>query len=207
MLRFCVFVLLLGVSLQSLAAPATAPVSPLFLNPYYPEFDQSSEELSRSLMDAGLENEINQYIERRDRLQNLAIEYVPEDAHLLQKNSFVMKRLMDRGTRRAMHSSWIKKSSIGRMADDVKNNMQADLEFKDSKEINHKFDFKIQAFQSQAFLQYSGFTKAQLRYDLSNGGSMALIFQHDLSPMSSIGIETTLMGEFRTQSVMLNVLW
>lgn len=159
------------------------------------------------MMDAGLENEITQYMERRDRLQSLLIEYIPEDSALIQKNSFVMKRLMDRGTRRAMHSSWIKKSSVGKLADDVKNNMQADLEFSDEKNMKHKFDFKIQAFQSQAFIQYSGFTKAQLRYDLSNGGSLALIFQHDLSEMSSIGIETTLTGEYRTQSLMLNVMW
>lgn len=207
MLRLSVFILLFAVSMQSLAAPATAPASPLLLNPYYPEFTDSTEELSRSMMDVGLENEINQYIERREHLQMLAIEYVPEDANLLQKNSFVMKRLTDRGTRRAMHSSWIKKSTVGQMADDVKNNLQADLEYKDEKNVNHKFDFKIQAFQRQAFLQYSGLTKAQLRYDLSNGGSMALIFQHDLSPMSSIGIETTLVGEYRTQSLMLNILW
>lgn len=192
--------------MHGVAAPAAAPAtSPLFVNPYYPEFNQPTEELSRSLMDAGLENEITQYIERRDRLQQLLIEHTENNAGLLQNNSFVMRRLMDRGSRRAMHSSWIKKSSLGKMADNVKHSLETDIEFQDSKNVKHKFDFKIAAFQGQAFLQYEGVTKAQLRYDLSNGGSLAMIFQHDLSELSSIGIETTLAGQFQTQSVVLNI--
>lgn len=193
--------------MQSLAAPVVPVSSPLFVNPYYPEFENDNEELSRSMMDAGLENEIHQYMERRDRLQQLMIEQTENNAGLLQNNSFVMKRLMDRGTRRAMKSSWVKKTSMGRLADNVKNNLQTDLEIHDSKNMKHKLDFKIAAFQGQAFVQYEGATKAQLRYDLSNGGSLAMIFQHDLSDMSSIGIETTLTGDIRTQSVLLNITW
>lgn len=203
MIKFGVFVLLLAFSLQGLAAPTAQ----LFVNPYYPEFTQDNENIYRSMMDAGLETEITQYMERRDRLQELMIEQTEDYAGLLQKDSFVMKRLMDRGARRAMHSPWLKKSSMGRFAEDVKNNLQTDVEYKDSKNIEHKFDFKIAAFQGQAFLQYSGLTKAQLRYDIGNGGSLAMIFQHDLSQLSSIGIETTLAGEFRTQSVLLNIYW
>lgn len=193
--------------MQTLAAPVAQPQSPLFVNPYYPEFEQENEDLSRSLMDAGLENEINQYTQRRDRLQLLMIERTDNNAGLLPKNSFVMKRLMDRGTRRAMKSSWVKKTSMGQFAESVKNNLQTDLEIQDSKNMKHKLDFKIAAFQGQAFIQYEGATKAQLRYDLSNGGSLAMIFQHDLSDMSSIGIETTLSGDVRTQSVILNITW
>lgn len=205
MIKFAVFVFIIALSLHGVAAPVAPATSPLFVNPYYPEFSQPSEELSRSLMDAGLENEITQYIERRDRLQQLLIEYTDNNAGLLQNNSFVMKRLMDRGSRRAMHSRWIKKSSIGKLADDVKHSLETDIEFQDSKNVTHKFDFKIAAFQGQIFLQYEGVTKAQLRYDVSNGGSVAMIFQHDLSEMSSIGIETTLAGQLQTQSVVLNV--
>ncbi len=98
MFKFGVFILLLAISCQVLAAPTTQ----LFLNPYYPEFTQNDEELYRSLMDAGLETEITQYMQRRDRLQQLMIEQTPDYAGLLQKDSFVMKRFMDRGARRAM---------------------------------------------------------------------------------------------------------
>jgi hypothetical protein len=206
MIKFVVFVFIIAISLHGVASPvAPATTSPLFVNPYYPEFTQPNEELSRSLMDAGLENEINQYIERRDRLQQLLIEQTDNNAGLLQNNSFVMKRLMDRGTRRVMHSSWVKKSSLGRMADNVKHSLETDIEFQDSKNVKHKLDFKIAAFQGQLFLQYEGVTKAQLRYDVSNGGSVAMIFQHDLSDMSAIGIETTLAGQFQTQSLLLSI--
>lgn len=203
-MRKFVFVFFLAI-LYSFGSQA-APESPLLVNPYYPEFTQADTQLSRSLMDAALEDEITQYTERRDRLQLLMIEHADDEA-LLQKNSFVMKRMMDRGMRRMMHSPWLKTSAVGRVADGVKNRLHTEVKYKDLKNIEHKFDFKIAAFQGQAFIQYSGLTKAQLRYDVDRGGTFAMIFQHSLSDMSSIGVETTLTGENKNQFVVLNIVW
>ncbi len=201
--KFVFFVIVIVLPLLSTASPTAQ----LFLNPYYPEFSESSDELTRNLMDANLENEIQQYIQRRDHLETLMIEQTQDYAGMLQKNTFAMRRMMDRVSRRALKSPLLKKTTMGRLADDLKEKLQTEVEFRDIKNIEHKFDFKIAAFQGQAFIQYSGFTKAQLRYDIDNGGSVAMIFQHDLSPTSSIGIESTLVGDFRTQSVLLNLIW
>lgn len=210
MLHFAIISFLLLTSLitasSSFASP-TAETSPLFVNPYYPDFNQANDDIAISLIDASLENEIQQYNTRRTQLETLMIEKTDNYAGLLQNNSFVMRRMMDRGSRRILKSQWLKKSSVGRLTEDMKNHLEADIEYRDSKNIEHKFDFKIAAFQGQAFIQYSGVTKAQLRYDLSNGGSLAMIFQHSLSTLSSIGIETTLVGENRTQAVLLNIVW
>jgi hypothetical protein len=203
MRRFVLFVFIIGFFTVGHAQPTSS----LFVNPYYPEFNQPDDDLSRTLMDANLENEVRQYMERRDRIQQLYLEFMPQDPGLLPKNSFITKRFLDRGSRRLLKSSWIRKSSVGRAADHVKNNMQTDVDYVDSMSRSHHFDFKIAAFQGEAFIQYSGFTKAQLRYSLSNGGSLAMIFQHDLTALSSIGIESTLTGDNRTQSVLLNILW
>lgn len=198
--------LLLIITCYSSLVLAT-PTSHLFLNPYYPEFEDSTEDITKHLMDLDLQREVQQYMQRRERLENLMIEQTQDYGGMLQKNTFAMRRMMDRASRRALKSPWLKKSSIGKIADDIKHNLETNVEYKDEKNIEHKFDFKIAAFQGQAFIQYSGFTKAQLRYDLGNGGSLAMIFQHSLSPLSSIGIESTLVGEFRTQALLLNINW
>lgn len=189
------------------AAGFAEPTSPLFVNPYYPEFSNNDDDFARAIMDNNLQNEVRQYMERRERIQQLWTEYMPVDPKLMPKNSFIFRRLMDRGSRRALKSSWIKNSVLGRTADKVKHNLQTEMNYVDSGKYQHHFDFKIAAFQNEAFIQYEGFTKAQLRYSLSNGGSLAMIFQHDLSDFSSIGIESTLTGNNRAQSVILNIVW
>ena len=66
---------------------------------------------------------------------------------------------------------------------------------------------RIAAFQGQAFIQYSGFTTTQLRYDIHDGGNTALIFQQNLDKNSTIGIETTIAGPSRAQLLVLNLIW
>ncbi|MCB9073224.1 MAG: hypothetical protein H6623_06350 [Bdellovibrionaceae bacterium] len=187
---------------------AESSPAPFYVNPYYPEFSSNDENLSRALMDQNLENEVRQYMDRRERVQQLWTEYMPANhPQLLPSNSFIFKRMMDRGSRRAFKSSWIKNSFLGKTAESVKHNLQTEMNYVDSGETHHRFDFKIAAFQGVAFIQYEGSTKAQLRYSFTNGGALAMIFQHDLSQFSSIGIESTLAGKNPSQSVNLNIVW
>lgn len=176
----------------------------LLLNPYHPEFGEQQTQIE--VLDANLTNELVRFAERRDRIQKVWIEHMPYDPNLIESNSFVLKRVLDRTASRLMKSDLVKKSALGRASESVKEKMETNVTFKDEKNVNHRFDFKIAAFQGQAFIQYSGFTKTQLRYDMSEN-NVAMIFQHDLSQFSSVGIETTLAGENQTQLLLLNLVW
>ena len=132
---------------------------------------------------------------------------MPTNPSLVEKDTVVLQRIMDRTSARLLKSEFFRKSKFGKSANSVKEQMETNLEFKDEKNITHNFDFKLAAFQGQAFIQYSGFTKAQLRYDMSRGNQLAIIFQHDLSPTSTIGIESSLAGENRVQMLNLHYVW
>lgn len=196
-----VLIFILGLISVTAGAAQTAQ---LYLNPYYPQY-QEQEQIP--LLEASLQRDFIQFAERRDRVQKIWTEYMPGDQRLVEQDTFVLRRILDRSTSRLLKSDFFRRSKVGRTADQLKDKMETDMEFKDEKNITHHFDFKLAAFQGQAFIQYSGFTKAQLRYDFSRGGQLAMIFQHDLSPTSAIGIESTLAGENQVQMVNLNFVW
>ncbi len=194
------------IGLFSFCVSAQAQQGGQFLfNPYHPEFGSQGENIE--LLDAKLTQELVRYSERGARIQQFWLEYMPGDPQLIEENTFVLKRVMDRTASRIMKSDFFKKTSLGRASENLKDKMQTDVTFKDEKNVSHRFDFKLALFQGQAFVQYEGFTKTQLRYDMSNGGNVAMIFQHDLSPTSTIGIESTLVGDNRAQMVVLNRVW
>lgn len=181
-----------------------AQTAQLYLNPYYPKYTEQDQ---APLLEASLQQDLVSFAERRERTQKIWTEYMPVDPLLVEKDTVVLRRILDRTSARLIKSDFFKKSKLGRTANTVKESMETNLEFQDEKNISHNFDFKIAAFQGQAFIQYSGYTKAQLRYDMNRGNQIALILQHDLSPTSSIGIESTLAGENRVQMLNLQYLW
>lgn len=202
-MRIIVLILFSGFLFSSAQADQTGQ---LLLNPYHPEFNTDAEDMA-PLLDANLQNELVRFSEQRDRIQKLWLEHMPADPGLIQSNSFVLKRVMDRSFSRLSQSEYFKKTRLGRAGEQMKSKMETRVAFKDEKNIDHKFDFKLAAFQGQAFIQYSGFTKAQLRYDVRDGGRVAMILQHDLSKNSIIGIETSVVGRESYQLMTLNFVW
>ncbi len=200
-MRLGILFLLLGLISVTAQAEQTAH---LYLNPYYPKY--AEQELA-PLLEASLQQDLVSFAERRDRAQKIWTEYMPANPTLMEKDTVVLQRILDRTTARLFKSEFLKKSQLGKTANTVKEKMETNLEFKDEKNITHNFDFKLAAFQGQAFIQYSGFTKAQLRYDMSRNNQLAIIFQHDLSPTSSIGIESSLIGENQLQMLNLQYVW
>ena len=195
-------VLIFILGLISVTTWAT-PSAQLYLNPYYPQHAQQEQV---ELLDASLQKDFRQFAERRERTQKIWTEYAPVETRLVEKDSFVLRRIMDRSTARILKSDFFRRSRLGKTANYVKESMEADMEFTDEKNVSHYFDFKLALFQGQAFIQYSGYTKAQLRYDVSQQ-QLAVVFQHDLSASSSIGIESSLLGENQVQMVNLNYFW
>lgn len=195
-------VLIFILGLISVTAWAT-PSAQIYLNPYYPQHTQQEQV---ELLDASLQQDFRQFAERRERTQKIWTEYAAVETRLVEKDSFVLRRIMDRSTARIFKSDFFRRSRLGKTANSVKESMETDMEFKDEKNISHHFDFKLALFQGQAFIQYSGYTKAQLRYDVSQQ-QLAVVFQHDLSPSSTIGIESSLLGNNQVQMVNLNYFW
>jgi hypothetical protein len=196
-------VIIFFLGLLSVTANA-AQTAQLFLNPYYPKFKEQEQ---APLLEASLQKDLVSFAERRERTQKIWTEYMPNDPQLMEKDTVVLQRILDRTSARLVKSEYFRKTKFGKTANTVKESMETNLEFQDEKNIKHNFDFKIAAFQGQAFIQYSGYTKAQLRYDMSHGNQLALIFQHELSPTSTIGIESTLAGENRVQMLNLSYIW
>ncbi len=176
-----------------------------YLNPYLPQYKEQD---TAPLLEASLQKDLVMFAERRDRIQKVYFDNIsPQESGLIEKDSYVFRRILDRTTARFMKSDIFRKSSLGKASDSLKEKMETDMEFKDDKNVAHHFDFKIAAFQGQAFIQYEGWTKAQLRYDALRNGQLAMIFQHDLGPQSSIGIETSFVGQNQVQMVHLNYAW
>jgi hypothetical protein len=181
-------------------------VGHLYLSPIYPEYS-SMDKKQIEVMDSSLQRELVQFSDRRARAQSAQFAYTSKDAGSVQSDSFVLKRILDRSVTRFTKSDFFTKSFLGHTAQTIKDKTQTDMQLSRPGEQSHKFDFKLALFQKQAFIQYEGYTKAQLRYDVRNGGSLALVYQKDLSPTSSLGLENTFTGNMRGQQLTLNFIW
>lgn len=187
------------------AAQAQAQQSAqIYMHPTAPEYATS--DLSQiQIIDNSLKNELFQFAAHRARVQE--VQFVAMDGDIVQDDSFVFKRFLDRSVSRLMKSDYFKKSSVGQTAEAVKKNTETDMAFGQPGQIQHKFEFKVAAFQRQAFIQYSGFTKVQLRYDMGDGGSLAALYRKDLGKMSYMGLENRFTGDNKGQYITLNFNW
>lgn len=187
------------------AAQAQAQQSAqIYMHPTAPEYATS--DLSQiQIIDNSLQNELFQFAAHRGRVQE--VQFVSMDGNMVQEDSFVFKRFLDRSVNRLMKSDYFKKSSVGRSAEAVKRNTETDMAFGQPGQIQHKFEFKVAAFQRQAFIQYSGFTKIQMRYDMGDGGSLAALYRKDISKNGFMGLENRFTGETKGQYITLNFAW
>ncbi len=181
-----------------------AQTAQLYLNPYYPKYNEQDQ---APLLEASLQQDLVTFAERRERTQKIWTEHMAVNPMFVEKDTVVLQRILDRTSARILKSEYFQKTRLGKTANNVKEKMETKMEFQDEKSVKHSFDFKLAAFQGQAFIQYSGYTKAQLRYDMNRGNQLAIIFQHDLTPTSSIGIESTLAGENQIQMLNLQYVW
>lgn len=192
----------------AIASPsAFAATGEVFYQPNYPDFINPRSSFDINLMDNDLQSELLRFSIRKERDQKIYDQWVPDDGiGRKQNDSFALKRLFDKGLKRVMKSSFFKNSSLGRTSENLKEKMHTNVEFSDEKNMSHKFDFAVELFQGYAQVQYTGFTKAKLRYQASNKRVM-MVFEHNLSKYQSMAIETALTGPETTQFVTLNCRW
>lgn len=92
---------------------------------------------------------------------------VPLDLHQGASEGVVFSRIADRGFNLWFNSSFIKQSSLGRIAEETQQKLKADVVVPPSGAlgVSHRFSFKVEAFQAVAKIEYTGWLHADLNYD------------------------------------------
>ncbi len=102
-----------------------------------------------------------------DSLNRSVPAYIPPS----QREAEVMKFFGDKMIQNWLSSSAVKSSSFGKAASGVEKAMKVETSISSApvtpggKSIDHKFAFQYLALQSQAKLEYKGWTQAQLKHD------------------------------------------
>lgn len=191
--------------LLMLSQHCLAATGEVYYQPSYPDFSDSTPTIE--FIDDDLQTELLRFSVRKERDQKIYEAWVPDDGFDRQQSDhFVLRRLVDKGAKRIMKSRLFKSSELGQASEGLKQKMQTDIQFSDEKNMNHKFDFKIELFQGYAQIQYTGFTRAKLRYQM-NDSRVMMVFEHSLSKYQTMAIETALTGAETSQFVTLNCRW
>lgn len=78
----------------------------------------------------------------------------------------VSRKVLDYSVNNFLNSPNVKNSSVGRTADSVQKAMQAEVSFGNHKKgsIEHHLNLQMQAFEQVAYLHYSGYADADVKY-------------------------------------------
>jgi hypothetical protein len=112
---------------------------------------------------------------------------IPLDMQPSNDSSSVMAQVADRSMTSLLNSSAVRESTVGKAATTVEQKMKQEVVFGggDSKSVQHKLNFNLQAFQALAQIQYSGFTNAAIKYKIAESKLAVEMFEkfsgnHDL---------------------------
>lgn len=94
-------------------------------------------------------------------------EVVPTDINAEDSSSSIFSRILDRGFNYWYKNSELKKSAVGRAADSAQEKLKTDVVVPANSKggTNHKFSFRVEAFQTLAKMEYTGWTKAAVKYN------------------------------------------
>jgi hypothetical protein len=97
--------------------------------------------------------------------------FVPPTAFIPgSSEAVVMTKVADITVNYLMNNSALKQTAVMRFADKTKEKLKADIFVPalDGKGPNHKFSFKLEAFQALAKMEYTGWLKAAVNYDVKS---------------------------------------
>jgi hypothetical protein len=119
---------------------------------------------------------------------------IPLDMQPSSDSSAVMAQVADRSMTSFLNSSAVRESTVGRAATTVEQKMKQEVVFgsNDSKSIQHKLNFNLQAFQALAQIQYTGYTNAAIKYKIAESKVALEMFEkfygnHDVVLSHTIG--------------------
>jgi hypothetical protein len=93
-------------------------------------------------------------------------DFIPLNIAPSHDTGYVMSVIADKSLNTILNQPQFRESALGRTADKVEKNLKQEVSFGDrsKNEVQHKFNFQVQAFQTQAELKYSGLTNAAVLY-------------------------------------------
>jgi hypothetical protein len=92
---------------------------------------------------------------------------IPTDMQATGDSGAVANRIADRGLNYWFNSPAMKESTLGRVAQETQEKLHTDVivEGGGAEKIQHKFSFRVEAFQALAKFEYTGWLKAAIDYD------------------------------------------
>lgn len=128
-------------------------------------------------------------------------DFIPLTISPSADSGYVMSAIADKSISTIMDQPQFRESTLGRTADTVEKNLVQEVAFGGEAEnaTQHKLNFQIQAFQSQARVKYSGLTNAALLYrarsstfafeifeKLPYAQKQQLVLSHELRPQERV---------------------
>lgn len=106
-------------------------------------------------------------------------DFIPTNMKPSRDSGYVMSVIADRSMNTILNQPQFRESSLGRTANKVEKSLNQEVTFggdKAKNEIQHKLNFQVQAFQSQAQIKYEGFTNAAVLYRAVNSAVTFEVF-------------------------------
>jgi hypothetical protein len=119
---------------------------------------------------------------------------IPIDMVASNDQSLVFAQVADRSLNSFLNSQAVRESTVGQAATTVEQKMKQEVIFggENTASVQHKLNFSVQAFQTLAQIQYSGYTNAAIKYKIASAqvdvelfekfsGNRDLVFNHTIT--------------------------
>ena len=135
-----------------------------------------------------------QYVKSQEKAFDMA-QVIPLSLQPTDNSSQVFSQIADKTAGVIFNSPAVRASSLGRTATDVEQKMKQEVVLSDGSpdSVKQKLNFNVQAFQTTARLDYTGYTHAAVKYQASAStlgfevsekvsGNKDLVVSHDIKP-------------------------
>ncbi len=118
---------------------------------------------------------------------------IPTDVTEADNGSNIGSKIFQKSAKRIMDSSFIKNSFLFRAAKKMENSAQMGVSIKEAntnpaeENIEHKFNFNIEAFKQEACIKYTGYVDSKIEYKAGEN-TLNVSFEEKLSENSKIAL-------------------
>lgn len=101
---------------------------------------------------------------------------IPSDIQASADSGFIFARIADQSISSLFNSAEMRATPIGKTATDVEKKLKQDVTLSQG-QVLHKFTFQVQAFQSVARVDYTGYANATLKYQAADSSLGLEVFE------------------------------
>jgi hypothetical protein len=135
-------------------------------------------------------------------------DFIPTNLQPSDDSSYVMAAIADKSLNTVFNRPEIRESALGRAATRVEKSLNKEVVVggNSQNDIEHRFNFQLQAFQSQAQLRYDGITHAALSYQARSAVTSFEVFEKILRSKEVV-VSHELRPDQRVSQVSLRWSW